>query len=160
MKIFLFRFIACSQTPQKARSGAYPGKPIEDHAKELSPGDFVYIGEKSQRYVCEVKEIFPGEEGSGQEGAALLSLYEWPKSETFHWSDHGSRSCELGFSDIRTLLRPPYVYKVSRSRVGFVFKDLIHLVNYEHAHALEFDGMERYDDYVARKKEEKEESSK
>ena len=150
--LFFFCFNnTCSRTPAKARTGSYPGNPIQDHAKELSPGDFVYIGEKSNRYVCEVKEVFPTEEGSGIEGSASLSMFEWPKRKTFHWNT-SVRKFELAFSDIKTILRPPYIFTISSRRVGFVFKDLIDLIAYEDTADIDFGEMQRYEDYLASKK--------
>ena len=130
--------------------------PIEDHVATLSPGDFIYGGYTKDRFVCEVKEILPpsSKDSSVEEGGAMLLLYQWPAKGHYLWKEAGKTiPFLLNFSNIKSLLRPPYVYRRSSSRTGFVFKELVHLLEYDEA--IDFNSLERYEDVFGKKNKKK-----
>lgn len=113
---------------------------------EIEPGDFVYAAAAVDRWVCEVKEVIPpaSEDETVEEGYAKVQLYKWPLQDSYLWREADSEPVNMVFSSIKSLLKPPYVGRISRSRVAFCFKELCHLLDYEER--IDFDALQRYDE--------------
>ena len=128
--IFFFMHRA-TPTPRKAFHGALPGRLIENHDTDFKVGDFVYCSTKTLRSACEVKEIHHSQE------EATLIYYDWPavpkkgtamKNAKRYWKQ-GEVPYVTKFDEIKTVLRPPTVETITSRRQGFIFEQLMHLLD-------------------------------